>query len=303
MNFDTVITELNNSNTTWEFQKIYSLLKLLIDSGVSIKDIDNNCSNLTAYKIIDYLVKYGEDDINNINAIKNYYNSLQINQDRCLVIADTHIGRLLGTEKYNKSQIFENERGLYYAYNHALKENINNVIHLGDLLEGDSDRDQYRIYAYQNQLEYLERVYPHINNIKTYLLYGNHDYNLIYYDNVDSKFYKVCNNMELIGVNDTYINFCNQIIKLSHYCKTSDYIKNIELPHDIELSGHSHMYCIYEEDRFVRIPSLSSAVADKDGIGFIEMVNEENNYLLKYFDQNGNEVKGKEKVLNKKNTI
>ena len=300
LNINTILSELNNSNATWEFEKIYSLLKQLIDNGISIRDIDNNCPKLTAYKIIDYLIRYGENNIDNLNAIKNYYDSLQINQDRCLVIADNHIGRLLRSEEYNPSQMFENERGLYFAYNHALKKGINNIIHLGDLLEGNSDIYQNKIQAIPYQFEYLERVYPHITNIKTYLLYGNHDYNLIYYDNVDEKFYNVCTNMELIGVNYSYINFCNQRIKLSHYCNTAEYIKNIELPYDFELSGHSHIYNVFEEERFIRIPSLSSVSIDKSNIGFIEMIDEESKYLFKYFDENGNEKKENEKILCKK---
>ena len=295
-----IINELNNLDVTCEFKKIYILLKQLIDNGILIKDIDNNCIKLTTYKIIDYLIRYGENDINNLNAIKNYYDNLQINQDRCLVIADNHMGRLLSTEEYNPLQIYENERGLYFAYNHAIKRGINNVIHLGDLLEGNSDNYQKRIQAIPYQFEYLERMYPNNINIKTYLLYGNHDYNLIYFDNVDDKFYKACTNMELIGVNYSYINFCNQRIKLSHYCNNAEYIKNIELPYDFELSGHSHIYNVLEDERFVRIPSLSSASIDKSNIGFIEMIDEENKYLFKYFDENGNEIREKEKTLCKK---
>ena len=298
-----LINELNKCDTTYEFKKIYDLLKHLIDNGVSIKDIDNNCPKLPTYKIIDYLVRYGENDINNLNARKNYYNSLQINQNRCLIIADNHMGRLLRKEEYNTQDVFENERGLYFAYNHALKNGINNVIHLGDLLEGNSDSYQRRIENVPQQFEYLERVYPHVNNVKTYLLYGNHDYNLIYYNNAYDKFYKVCNNMELIGVNYSYINFCNQRIKLSHYCSSAEYLKNIELPYDFELSGHSHIYNVFEEYRFVRVPALSSASLDKSSTGFIEMIDEENNYLFKYFDENENEIKAKESTLSKGKTL
>ena len=294
---DYLINELNKCDTTYEFDKIYNLIKKLIDSNVTIKQIDEACLKLPAYKIIDYLMLYGSNDINNLNAIKNYYTSLKINQNKCLVIADSHIGRLDKNENIN-SKFHNNERGLYMAYNHALKNNINNVIHLGDLLEGDSEKTQYRLNT-SNQFEYLKNIYPSINNIKTYLLYGNHDYNLIYFNGANDKFYKICNNMELIGINYSYINFCNYIIKLSHESKLSESFRNIDLPYNFELSGHSHYFNINNKLRLVNIPSLASVSLDQDSIGYIEMINEENEFLFKFFDQNGNYINSKEKILSK----
>ena len=286
-----LIKQLNECDTTYEFSKIYNLLKSLINT-MSIKEIEEKCPKLTAYDIIDYLIRYGENDPNNLKAIKTYYSSLTIDHDKCLVIADTHIGRLsnLSTDCY------ENERGLYAAYNYALKNNFKHIIHLGDLLEGNSDSYQHKMNI-DEQLKYLEKIYPR-TNIKTYLLYGNHDYNLIYFNGISDKFYKVCPNMELIGINYSYINFGNYTIKLSHECKMSGLIKNIELPHEFELAGHSHYFNIY--DRLVQVPSIASVTLDKDSVGFIEIKNEEKSFIFKFLDKSGNEVKEKEKRLSKK---
>ena len=284
---------LNKCDVTYEFDKIYNLLTELIKAGISINEIDNNCPKLTSYRIIDFLIKYGNNTY--LNTIKNYYINLKINQNKCLVIADNHMGRLTKNDNIS-NQYYENERGLYSAYNHALNYNIQNIIHLGDLLEGDSAPAQLKIPVSQ-QLEYLKHAYPSINGIKTYLLYGNHDYNLIYFNGVNDKFYKMCSNMELIGINYSYINFCNYIIKLSHECKMAEHFQNIDLPHYFELSGHSHSFCMY--DKFIQMPSISSASVDQNSIGYIEMINEENEFLFKFFDQFGHEIYQKEKVLKK----
>lgn len=277
------------------------LAKTLIDKGVSIRDMDNNCPELPIYEIIRYVVSNGTNDINIMNALRDYYNNLQINEQRCLVISDTHIGRLLNNETYNKNQTFENEKGLYSAYNYALKNGIGNVIHLGDLIEGFSDENvKNKIPTQQEQVEYLEKFYPRKDEVKTYLLYGNHDINLIKYNNADKNFYKVCHNMELIGAYFSYINFCGNIIKLDHHEKILS--TKLELPHDITLSGHHHNFFFDELNNDLHMPSVSSWNSVKSDIGFIEMIDEENNYLFKYLDQNGNEVKEKEKVLIKKNT-
>lgn len=294
--FVSEIKQMIRSNNPWIY---IDVINSLIDKGISIRDMNNNCPELPIYEIISNMLKVKMNDTK-MNALRDYYNSLQINEQRCLVISDTHIGRLLENETYNKNQTYENERGLYSAYNYALKNGIGNVIHLGDLIEGFAHKKlKEKIPTQQEQVEYLERIYPRRDEVKTYLLYGNHDVNLIEHDSADKNFYKVCHNMELIGSYFSYINFCGNIIKLDHNEKI--FSTKLELPHEFTLSGHSHHYFVNQIERKVIMPLLSSSATIGD-IGFIEMIDEENNYLFKYLDQNGNEVKEKERVLIKKNT-
>ena len=305
-NFDSTITELNNLDYNFDHIQIVNSIKKLIDNGTSIREIDNNCPKLPAYIIINYLIENEGNNINYINAITHYYNGIQINRQRCLVIADTHIGRFSGNENYIKNHIYENERGLFSAYNYALRNGITNIIHLGDLIEGFLDNTQRKIPTCLEQIEQLKKVYPYVNGIKTYLLYGNHDLNLIKRYYADKRFYRVCYNTELIGAYSSYIFFCGNRIKLFHESykniinKVPPKIKNIELPYDFILDGHGHRYYIDDTNRIGLMPSLSSSVPDKNTIGFVEMIDEEKEYIFKYFDQNGNEVKSGEKVLLKK---
>lgn len=294
-----LIDKLNSIDITFQFDDTYLILKELISSGVSIKEIDEKCHKLTAYKIIDKLLIGEENNIDNINAIKDYYYSLQINQNKCLVISDNHLGRLSSGENIKSAEIYKNEKGLYTAYNYAITHGITDIIHLGDIIEGQCDQNANRLPLFY-QTVYLENVYPCPSSVKTYLLYGNHEYNSILHDKLDSKFYRYCRNMELIGLSKSYIYFCGYPIRLTHYAQSAVDMKNIDIDCNFELSGHSHSYYLYEDRRILKVPSLSSATQCLDDIGFIELKNEENEFVFKYIDQYGNELGNKEKTLSKK---
>lgn len=299
--FEEKIKEISNEK---DCNNLYTKLNELIMNGYSLEQIVDSCPKITIYKLIHCLLQYGNNSLYDNWAINKYYDSLRIDSNKCLVIADPHIGRLHSKEDSNSyndpNTYYTNERGIYFAYDYALKNNINKIINLGDLIEGNSDSLMRRLNINQ-QLEYLERIYPSVNNIKTYILYGNHDYNAIYFDGINENFYKLCKNVKLIGVNYGYMLFNNNRIKLSHESKQSNFYKNIELPYDFELSGHSHTFALYEESRLIKIPSISSTCLDQDGVGFIELLDEENEYVFRFIDQSGRIVSSKEKVLSKKN--
>lgn len=304
MDINQLLTELNKCNWTWEFARIYNILKELVYKGATFRQIEENCYFLTVYKIIDYLVRYNEgENLDPVcaNAIINYYNTLNINQERCIVIADNHMGRLEFEENENDyNRIFyKNERGLHNAYNYAIKNNISNVINLGDIIEGNAFGEQKRLTLKgenQHQLEYFKRAYPNSNSIKTFLLFGNHEYDSILHDGLNSKFYKVIPSIELIGINYTYINFCGYRLKLSHENKQTESFKNLHLKHELTLTGHSHNHALYEDIRIFKVPSISSIYYDD---GFIELINEEKVFRFRYIDGYGRIDNTKEKILSK----
>ncbi len=303
-----LISQINNMDIPSSHEKIYGIFCKLIDDGITINQIEELCPKLTGYKIIDILLEFSEKDKNLphennnskvFNEIENYYKRFRIDSNRCLVIADTHIGRLDNDENgntYIQNGQLKNELGLYNAYVYAYKHGIKDIIHLGDLVEGYSDTTVRKINK-DLQLEYLYKLYSVTKDFNTFLLYGNHDFNLIYYDGVDEKFYKKCNSMILTGVNYSYLNFCDYLIKLSHYCKTSDYIDNVDFPFNFELAGHSHVFSVDENQRLVKAPTLSLLNPNQSEIGFLELINEENEFLFKFSDYNSNFCK--EKTLTK----
>lgn len=274
------------------------LLNEYIILGYPLRDINNMCGHLPIFKIIGMLMEDNENDPIYRSAITNYYKSLQINQRKCLIISDNHLGRLRKGEEV--SEVLQNERGLFNAYMHAYNHGIFNIIHLGDLIEGNSFLGQPRIEIVKKQVEYLGNFYSQLPPIKTYLLYGNHDFNSIIYDGIGLDFYKCCYRMELIGLKLSYINFCGSTLKLFHECSQASAYKTMKLPsHVLELSGHSHTYDYWEEVRRLRVPSLSCASDFLSEIGFLEMIDEGDVLLFKFFDYNDIEKPEKEKVIKK----
>ena len=287
--------DLNKQNTK---KAIHIFLKKLIYIGYTIEDIEKMSHNLTSYLIISYLLEYGTNDQVIIDAINNYYNNLRINRQNCLIISDTHIGKLLDTENpddyLNPNFLYQNEQGLYNAYNYASQNKIKHIIHLGDLIEGDPVHKS--VMNPKDQVKYFKKVYPVIDDIITYLLYGNHDYNAIRFDGINDTFSKACRNLKLIGVNYSFINFNGYAIKLSHRKSICKDIKHIQLPYDFELAGHRHVFTVNENTRYVSAPALALALQDNSMIGFLELINEENEFIFKYYNQDANYIEEKKLI-------
>lgn len=87
---------------------------------------------------------------------------------KVLLISDTHIGN---EDIYNQ-KIIDN------IYEYAVKNNVNCIIHLGDLFDGIKDYypSDY-MKEFERQLSLFEKYYPNMTKegIMTYLLKGNHD--------------------------------------------------------------------------------------------------------------------------------
>ncbi len=282
------LKNLEYLNQNYVPAKLINEIVELCASGCPVELIDQNCS-LDIHFIIHRLINYSrrpgvEREV--FEAIrKYYYNHLKINENKCLVISDTHIGRLMPHESEIPllAGINENEKGLMNAYQFALDNNIHTVLHAGDLIEGQSNKKAKRYLFTTDQKNYLNRVYPNIEGIRTLLLYGNHDINSVHNDRICGKIIENCPQIELIGASYSYVNFNGNIIKLSHPVDNYKY-ENIYLNNDLELAGHSHMSAINEPLRKMKLPALGSTL--EGDRGFIELIDEENEYLLKEYDDN-----------------
>lgn len=284
-------------NLTWEFDKASNVFSDMIKKGYTIKQIAQIYDTYT-YDVIYFLLRNEQNDIDILNAIKKHYESYEINGKKFLVISDTHTGRL----KYNEDKDYQkqwllNEGGTYNAYNYAFKNNIKTIVHAGDLLEGKSNSNTPSLEI-PDQFKYINKFYNAIPNIKTYLLFGNHDFNLQYYNSVNlKKHLQDIKQLEIIGVNYSYVNFNNNFLKISHDCSASEGYTNIQLTYSFELSGHSHIFAMFDEERKIKVPTLSSVNLEPTYIGFLEVTEEENEYVFKFLGDNLS-LKG-EKVLSK----
>lgn len=296
--FEKNIKALNDIDLKEVLEKSYPMIIELIENGVSIKEIVNSCKTLNGYEIIHELLKNKGSDENIKRVIEDYHDSFRITGDRCLIISDTHIGRLKPDENqwlYKSINYYMNEEGFKRAIDYAQNSSIKNIIHVGDIIEGKvySEEGQSRLY-FNRQMYYLEKLYSQIDDIKTYLLYGNHDLLTInYYDyHFFKQFYKKCNNMELVGADKAYLLFNNNRIQLSHPCSIG--YRHLLLPYDLKLEGHSHEYRIVDSKGLVKVPALASLKDHRtSATGFLELIDEEKEFLIKRFDEQAKYVEEK----------
>lgn len=92
---------------------------------------------------------------------------------KMLLISDTHLG-----SKYDRLDI------LRYLYERAEEEEIDTVLHCGDLGDGlypNRPNHQYelRVHGVDEHLDYIVNKYPHKDGIRTLFIGGNHDYDYI----------------------------------------------------------------------------------------------------------------------------
>lgn len=258
--------------------------KNLIYDGNSVLDIVN-FYNIDFETVISLLIRYDENpDPFILSKIKEFYNEFTINDERVLVISDTHIG-----------SIYEEQYLIAKAYEYAYKNNIKNVIHAGDLVEGLSNTTNVKDDINKQFLK-VNNFYNHTKDINTYLLLGNHDFNLEFYNNVDllDKF-KNLKNLIHIGTETSYMNFNDNFIKIYHETK-SQFKKVPDFYANITLEGHHHRYDF--SNKKIILPPLFKAYNS----GFIELIDNGNYVYSRHFGFNDNyslKEKNYEKILKK----
>lgn len=241
----------------------------------SIKDkkiiIDINLIKKTINEIVFYLKSRSGSRTKNIilpsndNMILEYNGRLIKTNSKCqqvfkidekkdfkfIVISDTHFG-----------SVFENIKYLDYVYEYASKNDINYILHAGDLIEGSYDdfgrcKDEYR--TINSQVEHVLRDYLYDKNIKNMILLANHDVYSIYHYGVDiAPLLSEREDFQILGyrcvyikINDKYISLKHEISRLKNNLK--DYLTLVDF------IGHSHQYrCNYNKTNTrVRVPTLS----------------------------------------------
>jgi predicted phosphodiesterase len=93
-----------------------------------------------------------------------------VQEIKVAIVSDTHLGS-------NSNALDE----LNAFYNYAKEQGVSVVLHVGDISDGyytnrpTSIFEQHAV-GFQNQLDYIVKVYPTIPGIKTYFITGNHDW-------------------------------------------------------------------------------------------------------------------------------
>lgn len=133
-----------------EEYEVYGLLEMLKKQGYVFEVQDGK------------IIKNKPIKQNDVYKIPNELEHLKL-----LLISDTHLA-----SKYDRLDI------LRYLYDKADKENVNYILHSGDVTEGLSGRPQQihelKETSYTGQRDYVIEKYPE-SDIPTYMIAGNHD--------------------------------------------------------------------------------------------------------------------------------
>ena len=226
-------------------KQLYMRIKQLINYGYNINPSYSYSSDIY-YSLIKKKVMNTQNDVT-IKMPKN------INEFRCIVVSDLHIG-----SKDSDIKLMD------IVYNYAAKKGINIILNCGDTVEGDYTTCKKSIKDIHGQLENFIKKHPYDKNINNFMIFGNHDYHSLHYDGLDMS--KIIKNSRYdiipIGYGQGIVNIKDDGIILFHklYEGFKPMLNNNE---KILLSGHSHMMKTKVNDLFwLSIPTLSHNSTD-----------------------------------------
>lgn len=198
--------------------------------------------------------------------ITTIHNDTNKDHFKAIAIADTHIGH----SKYNMKY-------LDLIYNYCKKNNINIVLHCGDLMHGHK---QFALNP-QQQLETVLERYPYDPSILTFLAFGNHEETFLEQYGINLKTVIERNREDIIP-----LGYGECIIKID---SVKDEIVMSHINHSFEsngvrLSGHSHRYKFIADDYnpLINVPTLSDFLHTNDFPGAVEIYLESCNDKIRH---------------------
>ena len=248
----------------------------LLTQGYTFDSIQSKLS-LTREDMAFFLKSINNKIHQNYNHIKYYENGkrrysfkelnessviTELNADyyKTVVISDTHFG---STD--------ENPRYLDIVYNYCIQNDIHNIYHLGDVVDGTSGYQDNKKLKPLEQIEHVINDYPFDKSILNFILLGNHDMDLIgYSENVHDAIIKNRKDMVCLGYGTNELFLKNDSIILKHTLLIDKTITNYN--NKIILRGHSHrMKCVNDLNNcLIYAPSLSDLQFVEDTIpGFL----------------------------------
>lgn len=187
------------------------------------------------------------------------------NQIRFIVISDLHLG--------NKKERLDL---IYKAYEYAVDSEVFTILNLGDLIDSvmPHNSKDLHISTIEEQIHYVIESYPFFHNIKTYVLYGNHDYYKLHTSGIDTAKIISEEREDLInlGYGEAYFQLEDNYIKLSHPIRyLENYKENIETP--VNFIGHYHEYRVdFKDSIYIYAPSLSNLSANHNHMNKPELL-------------------------------
>lgn len=181
------------------------------------------------------------------NEVYSCLSQERINEKKMLIISDTHYG-----------SIYQNMRYTYDLFDYAASKGIHVILHGGDIIDSD-----YRNIEGTNgtsQAKYFINKYPHDDNIVTYAILGNHDYNAICQDEEVRDILDSREDINLLGYKKAYLEWLGKRISIRHNIENY----KLQLPSFysdyLSFRGHSHFYHVgakkQGKSEVINIPAL-----------------------------------------------
>lgn len=272
-----------------DYKDAFIKFKEAISQGVAIEEIAY-CYSLPIERIISILIRPdGVIDPIIKKAIKDHYSQFTIDDSKAIIISDTHVGSY-----YEFLMLFDT------IFNYCCVHDIKNIIHAGDLIEGNSFTPN-RKNPINRQISDIISIFNQKGIPKMFYLYGNHDYNVELYEHISLKEELKClENLIYIGKGNSYVQLNdNDPINICHHLSSDEtYVPNFET--NLKLEGHHHYYS-YFDNSVIYLPPLS-LIGTNSNLGFLELKTVGNEFIIDvYKDLKNNIINHYEQKVIKKN--
>ena len=205
-----------------DYQKIYDYLNLLHIHGFNISRT-YYANGDTSYE----LIKHSKFTNKNKNVLitEPDDNTLEL-----LVVSDFHIG-----SHYER---FDLIRDLYFNY--CINNNIHIILNIGDLLEGVINLPNIRKSWDEQVYDAIKKI-PHIDNLLTFLVLGNHDHSILlnYGQNIRDVIKNYRDDIIPLGYGQAELKIKNDEIVLQHPLLVKEFKKSM-YDHKVIIRGHGH---------------------------------------------------------------
>ena len=166
---------------------------------------------------------------------------------KAVVISDTHFG----SQKENMGLVNR-------VFDYCIQNDIHNIFHLGDLVDGTTGNSEWKELDPKKQISHTVFNYPNDKSILNFILLGNHDLDIISEDlTLHDAIIKNRKDMVCLGygTKDLYLKNDSIVLKHSILIDKSDNNYNGKLI----LKGHSHQMKVIDDlnNYHIHAPSLS----------------------------------------------
>ncbi len=166
---------------------------------------------------------------------------------KAVIISDTHIG----STKENIGLISR-------VYDYCIQNDIHNIFHLGDLVDGTSGHVENKDLNPKDQINHTIEDYPNEKSILNFILLGNHDLDIINEDvTLHDAIIKNRKDMVCLGYGTKDIFIKNDSVVLKHSILIDKTDNNYY--GRLVFKGHSHQMKVIDDlnNHYVHAPSLS----------------------------------------------